>query len=120
MTLQQTDALDGAVAKAIRRLVPFLLLMYVLAFLDRANIGFAKAAFQADTGLSNAAYAFGAGVFFIGYGVARITAEFFREPDAYLGFLFQGATMGQLLCLPMIAFGLWLIRRANRAADAGA
>jgi MFS family permease len=75
MTLQQTDALDGAVAKAIRRLVPFLLLMYVLAFLDRANIGFAKAAFQADTGLSNAAYAFGAGVFFIGYALLEVPSN---------------------------------------------
>lgn len=55
-----------------------------------------------------------AGIFFIGYGIARIIAEFFREPDAHLGFLFQGATMGQLLCLPMIAFGLWLILRARR------
>ena len=59
-----------------------------------------------------------AGVFFIGYGLARITAEFFREPDAYLGFLYYGATMGQLLCLPMIAFGGWLVWRARRAAPA--
>jgi len=55
-----------------------------------------------------------AGVFFIGYGLARITAEFFREPDAHLGFLYQGATMGQLLSLPMIAFGAWLAWRAKR------
>lgn len=61
-----------------------------------------------------------AGVFFVGYGAARIVAEFFREPDAHLGFLYQGATMGQLLCLPMIAFGLWLIRRAGRVPPAGA
>ncbi|PIW29292.1 MAG: prolipoprotein diacylglyceryl transferase [Rhodospirillales bacterium CG15_BIG_FIL_POST_REV_8_21_14_020_66_15] len=61
-----------------------------------------------------------AGAFFAGYGAARITAEFFREPDAHLGFLFQGATMGQLLSLPMIAFGLWLIRRSGRAPKAGA
>ena len=57
-----------------------------------------------------------AGIFFIGYGIARIIAEFFREPDAHLGFLFQGATMGQLLSVPMIAFGLWLIGRARCAA----
>tara|TARA_Y100000813_G_scaffold89197_1_gene63330 strand:- start:147 stop:941 length:795 start_codon:yes stop_codon:yes gene_type:complete len=57
-----------------------------------------------------------AGIFFIGYGLARTTAEFFREPDAYLGFLFQGATMGQLLCLPMIAFGLWLVWRSRPKA----
>ncbi|MBC6440871.1 MAG: prolipoprotein diacylglyceryl transferase [Rhodospirillales bacterium] len=53
------------------------------------------------------------GVFLVGYGVARSTAEFFREPDAHLGFIIGGATMGQLLCLPMIAIGIWLIKRAK-------
>jgi len=56
------------------------------------------------------------GLFLIGYGVARITAEFFREPDAHLGFLFAGATMGQLLSLPMIAAGIWLVWNARRKA----
>jgi phosphatidylglycerol:prolipoprotein diacylglycerol transferase len=60
-----------------------------------------------------------AGIFFIGYGLARITAEFFRQPDAHLGFLYQGATMGQLLCLPMIAFGLWLVWRSGRDSGRG-
>ena len=55
------------------------------------------------------------GVFLCGYGVARITGEFFREPDAFLGFLAFGATMGQLLSLPMVAVGLWLILRVRPA-----
>lgn len=67
--------LDSTVTKVTRRLLPFLLLMYVLAFLDRANIGFAKKAFQLDTGLSDAAYAFGAGVFFISYAVFEIPSN---------------------------------------------
>ncbi|MEJ0063794.1 MAG: prolipoprotein diacylglyceryl transferase [Alphaproteobacteria bacterium] len=54
------------------------------------------------------------GVFLIGYGIARIVGEFFRQPDAQIGFLWGGITMGQLLSLPMVAFGLWLIRRAMR------
>ncbi len=54
------------------------------------------------------------GVFLAGYGLARITAEFFREPDANLGFLFGGLTMGMILSLPLIALGLWLIVRARR------
>ncbi|MBR0682007.1 prolipoprotein diacylglyceryl transferase [Roseomonas eburnea] len=53
------------------------------------------------------------GVFLAGYGVARIIGEFFRQPDAHLGFLFAGATMGQLLSLPMILVGAWLILRAK-------
>jgi phosphatidylglycerol:prolipoprotein diacylglycerol transferase len=54
------------------------------------------------------------GAFLVGYGIARITAEFFREPDAFLGFLPFGATMGQVLCIPMLIAGAWLIARASR------
>ena len=59
-----------------------------------------------------------AGLFFIGYGLSRIVVEFFREPDPQLGFLFAGATMGQLLSLPMVLFGLWLVARARRTVVA--
>ena len=51
------------------------------------------------------------GFFLAGYGVMRFVAEFFREPDAFLGTLALGMTMGQWLCLPMIAFGAWLMAR---------
>jgi phosphatidylglycerol:prolipoprotein diacylglycerol transferase len=55
------------------------------------------------------------GVFLLGYGSARAFVEFFREPDAQLGYLTFGLTMGQLLCLPMILGGLgllvWALRR---------
>jgi phosphatidylglycerol:prolipoprotein diacylglycerol transferase len=50
-----------------------------------------------------------AGTFILGYGVARITAEFFRQPDANLGFLWGGATMGQLLSIPLLLIGAWLL-----------
>ena len=49
------------------------------------------------------------GVFLIGYALARSFAELFREPDAHLGFLWAGLTMGQLLSLPMLAVGLALV-----------
>lgn len=56
------------------------------------------------------------GLFFIGYGAARYLVEFAREPDAHLG-LFAGiVSMGQILSLPMIAFGAWLVWQAGRAA----
>jgi MFS family permease len=67
---------EGAVtSRVMRRLLPFLLLMYVLAFLDRANIGFAQKALQQDTGLTNAAFAFGAGVFFVGYAMFEVPSN---------------------------------------------
>jgi phosphatidylglycerol:prolipoprotein diacylglycerol transferase len=53
------------------------------------------------------------GAFLIGYGVARIIAEFFRQPDVYLGYLIGGATMGQLLSIPMLIAGAWLILRTR-------
>ena len=59
-----------------------------------------------------------AGCFFLGYATARIIGEFFRQPDPFLGYLWEGATMGQLLCIPMILFGLWLIWRSGRAGRA--
>ncbi|MBN3757381.1 MFS transporter [Paraburkholderia sp. Tr-20389] len=73
-TLSATT-LDATVSQVMRRLLPFLLLMYVLAFLDRANIGFAQKALQHDTGISNAAFAFGAGVFFVGYALFEVPSN---------------------------------------------
>ena len=50
-----------------------------------------------------------AGAFLIGYAVARMLAEVFREPDAHLGFLLGGTTMGQWLSLPLLLAGLALV-----------
>ena len=62
------------------------------------------------------------GLFLAGYGGARFSVEFFREPDAQLGFLTLGFSMGQLLSLPMILLGAYLMIRTRRtlphAADA--
>ena len=56
-----------------------------------------------------------AGVVLVGYGTLRFIAEFFREPDAHLGFqAFGWLTRGQLLCLPMFLLGLWLLHYAYR------
>ena len=54
------------------------------------------------------------GAFLVGYGVFRFAAEFFREPDSFLGILALGMSMGQWLCLPMIAAGVWLWQRGAR------
>jgi phosphatidylglycerol:prolipoprotein diacylglycerol transferase len=49
------------------------------------------------------------GAFLMGYGAFRIVAEFFREPDVQLGFLFGGVTMGQILSVPLVLAGLFLV-----------
>ena len=58
-----------------------------------------------------------AALFLIGYGVFRFIAEFFREPDSFLGLLALGMSMGQWLCLPMVVFGFWLWGRNGAAAQ---
>ncbi len=55
------------------------------------------------------------GLGLLGYGILRFIAEFFREPDAFLGILSLGMTMGQWLCLPMVAVGAWLLLRSVEA-----
>ena len=58
------------------------------------------------------------GLFLAGYGIFRLLVEFLRVPDAHIGYLaFNWLTMGQLLSLPMIGFGLWLL--ARRAPQPG-
>ena len=55
-----------------------------------------------------------AGLFLCGYGIARIIVEFFREPDSHIGAIALGwVTMGQLLSLPMVILGVWLLLRAR-------
>jgi phosphatidylglycerol:prolipoprotein diacylglycerol transferase len=55
------------------------------------------------------------GAFLLGYGVFRSIAEFFREPDAHIGFVaFDWVTMGHVLSAPMILVGAWLMIRAYR------
>jgi phosphatidylglycerol---prolipoprotein diacylglyceryl transferase len=57
------------------------------------------------------------GAFLVGYGFFRFAAEYFREPDAFLGTLALGLSMGQWLCVPMIAAGVALWAWAGRASN---
>nr|WP_250810780.1 prolipoprotein diacylglyceryl transferase [Neorhizobium tomejilense] len=63
-----------------------------------------------------------AGTFVVGYALCRIFVEFFREPDAQLGYLLgtNWLTMGMILSLPMIAAGVWAILRARAAVTSAA
>src|SRR5690349_15027270 len=61
--------------KVAVRLMPVLLLLYVIAYLDRVNVTFAQDKLQSDLGFSNAVYGFGAGVFFIGYFIMEVPSN---------------------------------------------
>ncbi len=56
------------------------------------------------------------GMFLIGYSITRSTAELFREPDSFIHFLPDYITMGQLLSIPMLLVGLYLVYAAQRTA----
>lgn len=62
-------------AKVDRRLLPFLFLCYILAYLDRVNVGFAKLQMLQDLSLSDAAFGFGAGIFFAGYFLFEVPSN---------------------------------------------
>lgn len=67
------------VRKVMWRLLPFLMLCYVVAFLDRVNVGFAHLQMNASLGLSEVAYGFGAGIFFIGYFLVEVPSNILLE-----------------------------------------
>jgi D-galactonate transporter len=67
---------EAAVYRKISlRLLPFLLLLYTFAYLDRVNVGFAKLNMSEDIGLSEAAYGLGAGLFFLGYALFEVPSN---------------------------------------------
>jgi D-galactonate transporter len=66
---------DAVYAKVSWRLVPFLFLCYVAAYLDRVNVGFAKLQMQADLQFSDTVYGIGAGIFFIGYFLFEVPSN---------------------------------------------
>ncbi|MDT0348527.1 MFS transporter [Pseudonocardia charpentierae] len=74
-TRRRHELSEAATKKVFRRLIPFLLLMYIIAFLDRSNVSFAQKEFEVDFGISASAYAFGAGLFFVGYAVFEIPSN---------------------------------------------
>src|SRR5712691_3651566 len=67
----ETDLL----ARVRRRLIPFMFLLYIVAYVDRVNIGFAALQMNRDLGLSPAVYGFGAGIFFIGYFLFEVPSN---------------------------------------------
>jgi len=89
-------------ARVTRRIIPFLFLCYIFAFVDRVNVGFAKLQMQQDLGISDAVYGAGAGIFFIGYfffevpcniALQRVGAKFWLGPIMIVWGLVSACTM---------------------------
>ena len=74
-TAVPTVQFDPLYRKVAWRVLPLLLLGYIIAYLDRVNVGFAKLAMLSDLGMSDAAYGLGAGIFFIGYFIFEVPSN---------------------------------------------
>jgi MFS family permease len=73
--LLDSPDLASGIRKATTRLMPMLVVLYFVAFLDRTNVGFAEEGLQVDRGVSAGAFALGAGIFFIGYAIFEIPSN---------------------------------------------
>lgn len=122
--MTDTTVLDRAVHKSVVRLMPWLLLMYVFAFLDRANLGFAKDAMQADTGITEYGYALGATTFFgLAYALVEIPSNLaMRRLGARVWMARIMITWGIAAAAMMFVSGpvsLWIIRVLIGLAEGG-
>src|ERR1700747_2437901 len=67
------------IGKVMRRLIPFLILCYFVAFLDRVNVGFAALTMNKELGLTAEMFGFGVGVFFFGYFIFEVPSNLILE-----------------------------------------
>jgi D-galactonate transporter len=74
-TIPDSAAEDATYLKVTWRLIPFLLVCYIIAYLDRVNVGFAKLQMQSALGFSDVVYGLGAGMFFIGYFLFEVPSN---------------------------------------------
>src|SRR5437660_8902092 len=76
---QVSDVAQRARRRIGRRLLPFLLLLYIVAFMDRVNVAYATLEMSHDLGFSDRVFGFGAGIFFIGYVLLEIPGALIVE-----------------------------------------
>ena len=108
------DALEiRTVAKVTRRIVPFLIVCYLVAYLDRVNVGFAALAMNHDLGLSQTAFGLGAGIFFIAYFIFEVPSNLLLERFGARKWIARimlswGLLSGTMAFIPAIAHVTWL------------
>ena len=120
------------IAKVAKRLVPFLIACYFIAYLDRVNVGFAALTMNQDLGLSQTAFGFGAGIFFIAYFIFEVPSNLLLERFGARKWIARimlswGIISGMMAFTPTIArvtglgneYSFYLIRVLLGAAEAG-
>ncbi len=122
----------STIAKVTKRLVPFLIICYFVAYLDRVNVGFAALTMNKDLGLSQTAFGFGAGIFFIAYFIFEVPSNLLLERFGARKWIARimiswGILSGLMAFIPNIARStgignenaFYLIRVLLGAAEAG-
>lgn len=106
-----------------RRLIPFLALIYVVAYIDRSVVGFAKLHMNAAVGISDAAYGLGAGLFFVGYFLfevpSNLALERFGARRWFARILFTWGVITMAMALTAGATSFYALRFLLGAAEAG-
>jgi ACS family tartrate transporter-like MFS transporter len=74
-TAAESRLADAALSKARRKLIPFLFVLYLVAYIDRINLGFASLQMNRELGLSEAVFGMGAGLFFLGYSIFEVPSN---------------------------------------------
>jgi MFS transporter, ACS family, tartrate transporter len=77
--MQPSEFEQRTIKKITLKLIPFLCICFMAAFIDRVNVGFAKEQMMADLGFSTAVYGLGAGIFFIGYFLFEVPSNLILE-----------------------------------------
>src|ERR1700675_4624998 len=127
------DAVEvRTIAKVTKRLVPFLIVCYFVAYLDRVNVSFAALTMNQDLGLSQTAFGFGAGIFFFAYFIFEVPSNLLLERFGARKWIARimlswGILSGTMAFIPTIAraTGLgnentfYLLRVLLGAAEAG-
>jgi MFS transporter, ACS family, tartrate transporter len=109
--------------RARRRIMPLIVLLYFIAYLDRNNVGFAKLTMSEDIGLSASAYGLGAGIFFLGYALLEIPSNAgmyrFGARKWIARILISWGIFATAMCLVNGATSFYIVRFLLGAAEAG-
>jgi len=122
-TADHVGYLNDAVSKVKRRILPLFIVMFIVNYLDRVNVGFIQQHLKTDLGLDSAAYGLGAGLFFIGYALFEVPSNMLLEKlGARLWLTRITITWGVVASLMAFARNeneFYFLRFALGAAEAG-
>ncbi|MDQ8953244.1 MFS transporter [Acinetobacter rudis] len=121
--IETKQQLDQIIRRVKWHLLPMIILMYSLSMLDRSNIGFVKHYIEVDAGISDSAYALGAGIFFIGYALFEIPSNLMLHRLGARFWLSRIMVSWGIICIAMMfvrdSTSFYILRFLLGAAEAG-